>query len=63
MTLGRFQELWSQQLGAIVTELDCAPETEAALIAASSGDFSYFDRIDAILKQHDHDTIIRSSRV
>lgn len=57
MTLDRFKELWFAQFGNTPMKLDMQPQTIHALIAASNGDFSYFDKVKALLVKIDNERI------
>lgn len=56
MTYAQFKEIWDKAWGTNPpTRIDATPETLKALIAASDGDMSYFDDIDAKLEKFDKD--------
>lgn len=71
MTFARFRQIWSRHFGKdgqprediygkpkgppIMTD-SMSPHTTTALVAASKGDFSHFDRIQARLDRHDSKT-------
>ena len=53
MTFKRFKQLWIESGLPLPTETDMSEHTVDALVAASDGDFSHFDRIQHILDERD----------
>jgi hypothetical protein len=65
ITFERFSEIWNREVTPtmirmknskskkVIHQDGCSQHTIDALVAASNGDFSHFDKIDRLLRKHD----------